>query len=257
MKNELTKYWGYFLMEFSRSKFYFGDTLIRFLLTGLRLLLPWGVFTILVKEGKMDYNLAKSMVWAVLVGQAMYYSTGRRIHNIIREEIRSGDISIRISEPINYIGAKLAQNFGFFIPNFLFIMVFFGLILMVFVPTSINFLTMGIMALISFLLVNMVNIFVGLTSFVLEENDGIFYLTSKLFLILGNQIIPVALMPLWVSGIAKFTPFYLGLSAPIEVAAGRLNFGFALAAGLINFIILMTINQLMLGKLRKLLILNG
>lgn len=244
-------------MEFSRSKFYFGDTLIRFLLTGLRLLLPWGVFMILVREGKMDYELAKSMVWAVLVGQAMYYSTGRRIHNVIRDEIRSGDISIRISEPINYIGAKLAQNFGFFIPNFLFIMLFFGILLRIFIPTNINLLTMTVMALVSFLIVNMVNIFVGLTSFVIEENDGIFYITSKLFLILGNQIIPVAIMPLWVGNIAKFTPFYLGLSAPIEVAAGRLDFWFTLVVGLVNFLLLMAVNQTMLNKLRKLLILNG
>ena len=257
MKAEINKYWGYFQMEFKRSKFYFGDTLIRLLLTGLRLLLPWGVFAALVTEGKLDLVTARSMVWAVLIGQAMYYSTGRRIHNIIREEIRNGDISIRISEPLNYIGAKLAQNFGFFIPNFLFLIIFFGGILSVLAPSKINWLALGVMVLISFLLVNMVNIFVGLTSFVLEENDGIFYLTSKMFLILGNQIIPVALMPAWVVGVAKFTPFYLGLAAPIEVAAGRLDFGFAIMAGLINFAFLMTINQIMLFKLRKLLIING
>ena len=257
MKQEIGKYWGYMLMEYRRSKMYFGDTIVRLLLTGLRLMLPWGVFLILVKEGKMDMVTAKSMVWAVMIGQAIYYSTGRRIHNVIREEIRTGEISTRISEPINYIGAKLSQNFGFFVPNFLFLLIIFGTILSFFAPTNINWFQLLFMSLISYLLVNMVNIFVGLTSFIIEENDGIFYITSKMFLILGNQIIPVALMPLWVVGFAKYTPFYLGLAGPIEVASGRLDFTFAIIVGIVNIAIMMAINQFMLSKLRKLIIING
>jgi membrane protein DedA with SNARE-associated domain len=88
------KYWGYYLMEYKRTRFYSGDLLVRVFLISMRLALPYSVFAAMMKMGKIDYATVKAMVWAVMIGQIIYYSTGRRIHNQIREEIRSGDISI-------------------------------------------------------------------------------------------------------------------------------------------------------------------
>lgn len=253
---DLNKYIGFFLMEYKRVRFYFLEQAVHSMIIALRLALPYSVFFALIKTGQISQDTANAMLWAVLVGQILYNSN-LRLHAKIREEIRTGDITIRISEPVNYVLAKLSQSLGKFIPSFLIMALIFFPILAVFFPAKVNLLTLTIFTIVSFLITNLINVIVGLTSFLIEENDGIFYIVSKLFLIFGNQIIPVALMPLWVIQFAKLTPFYFGLAAPIEAASGRLDLVSGLLTSGFYIVVLYLITQLMLSKLRKRLILNG
>jgi ABC-2 type transport system permease protein len=253
---DLQKYLGFFLMEYQRVRFYFTELVVRSLIISIRLALPYSVFQVLVKTGQITQNTANAMLWAVLIGQILYGSN-IRLHTKVRDEIRSGDISIRISEPVNYVLAKLAQSFGKFFPTFIAMSAIFFPILLYLFPSKINLPLLTIFTIISFVVTNLINMIIGLSSFVIEENDGIFYIVSKLFLIFGNQIIPVALMPLWVIQLAKLTPFYYGLAAPIEAASGRLNWLEGLGISVAYIVILYLISQLMLSKLRKRLILNG
>lgn len=254
--DEFQKYFGFFLLEYKRVKFYFSEVLIRIILICLRLALPYSVFSALVKLGKIDQSTANAMLWAVLVGQILYGSS-LRLQNRVKDDIRSGDISIRLSEPVNYVLAKLFQSFGYFVPTFTTLTIIFFLGLSIFFPSSFNIFILIIFSLFSYLVMNLVNIIVGLTSFIIEENDGVFYITSKFFLIFGNQIIPVALMPAVVIKIAQFTPFYYGLAAPIEAASGRLNLVTGSLTALFYIVFLYLLSQFMLSKLKKKLILNG
>ena len=255
MRN-LNKYVGFFLMEYKRVRFYFVELVVQSLTISVRLALPYTVFLALIKTNQISQETANAMLWAVLVGQILY-GASLRLHSKIRDEIRTGDISIRISEPVNYVLAKLSQSLGKFIPSFSIMALIFFPILALFFPAKVNSLTLTIFTLVSFLITNLTNIIVGLTSFLIEENDGIFYIVSKLFLIFGNQIIPVALMPVWLIQFAKLTPFYYGLAAPIEAASGRLDLLPGLLTSGVYILVLYLITQIMLSKLRKRLILNG
>jgi ABC-type uncharacterized transport system permease subunit len=250
------KYLGFFLMEYQRVRFYFTELVVRSLIIAIRLALPYSIFQILVRTGQITQATANAMLWAVLIGQILYGSN-IRLHTKVRDEIRNGDISIRISEPVNYVLAKLSQSFGKFLPSFIAMAAIFFPILFYLFPSKVNVPLLILFTLISFAVTNLRNMIVGLSSFVIEGNDGVFYIVSKLFLIFGNQIIPIALMPLWTIQMAKLTPFYYGLAAPIEAASGRLNWAEGLVISLVYIVVLYLISQLMLNKLRKRLILNG
>ncbi|MBU1088706.1 ABC-2 family transporter protein, partial [Patescibacteria group bacterium] len=133
----------------------------------------------------------------------------------------------------------------------------FFLILKILTSSRFNLIVLILFSILSYLVMSLINIIVGLTSFIIEENDGIFYITSKLFLIFGNQIIPIALMPDWAIKLAQITPFYFGLSAPVEVAFGRLAVLKGLLVAVFYIIFLYSISQFMLVKLKRKLILNG
>jgi ABC-type uncharacterized transport system permease subunit len=252
----ISKYIGYFLMEYKRVKFHFGELILRVITITLRLALPYSVFAILVQTQKISQFEANSMLWAVLIGQIIYGST-MKLDLKIREDIRSGDISIRMSEPVNYIGMKLSQSFGHFLPMFFVLTVIFFPIMSLVFPCKTNIFILMLFMTTSFLINNLVNGIVGLMSFVVEENDGIRYIVSKLFFVMGNQVIPVALMPLWFVNIAKLTPFYLGLAAPAEAAAGRLDIVSGLLWSGVYVLLFWFIAQTMLSSLRKKIILNG
>lgn len=250
------KYFGFFLIEFHRTKFYFGDIFVRILMIVLRLALPYSVFFVLAKNNQITFSTATAMLWAILMGQILNGSNFK-LHEKIRDDIRSGNISIRLSEPVNYVLAKLFQCFGFFIPTFLILSLIFLPFFIVFFPTNLNLFILIAFSFLSCLIISLIGVIVGLTSFIFEENDGIFYITQKLFLIFGNFIIPVALMPFSVYNIAKFTPFFLAFASPIEAASGRFDIFLGFFLYIFYILFLFFISQWMLSSLQKKVILNG
>ena len=120
------------------------------------------------------------------------------------------------------------------------------------------FATIGFsVSIISALICNLISLNIGLTSFLIEENDGILLISQKLFMIFGNQMIPVMLMPLWIQTIAKYTPFYLGLAGPIEVASGRWSVIGASFSGTAYIIFFLILAQWQVRTIRRRMITNG
>jgi ABC-type uncharacterized transport system permease subunit len=92
---------------------------------------------------------------------------------------------------------------------------------------------------------------------VVEENEGINWIVSKLFFIFGNQVLPIALMPDKLISFAKVTPFYLALAAPIEAAAGRLNWVSGLTWSVGYIVVLLGAAYWLLGLIKGRLVNNG
>lgn len=254
--NSFSKYFGFFLIEYKRVKFYFGDIFVRILTIILRLALPYSVFFVLAKNNQISSATVNAMLWAVLIGQILNGSS-LRIHEKIRDDIRSGNISIRLSEPVNYVLAKIFQYLGFFIPKFFILSLIFDPILFIFFPSNINLLVLISFSFLSSLVASLVSVVVGLTSFIFEENDGVFYIAQKLFMIFGNAIVPIALMPAVFYNFGKFTPFFLGFAAPIEAASGRFDVLLGFCLYIFYILFLFFISQMMLSSLQKKVILNG
>lgn len=256
MQKSLQKYYGFFLIEYQRVKLYIPDIIVRALIISLRLALPYSVLSVLVSTRQIDQEMANAMIWAVLIGQILN-GASFKVHMKIREDIRTGNISTRLSEPVNYIYAKLFQCFGYFIPLFVTYSLIFFVICAFLFPTDINIPVLLLFTFLSFLVLNSISIILGLTSFMIEENDGLYWITMKLFFIFGNQVIPVALMPVAVINFAKYTPFYLGLAGPIEAASGRLDIVQGIITSIIYIILFMFVAQFMLNKFKKRLVMNG
>ena len=96
-----------------------------------------------------------------------------------------------------------------------------------------------------------------MSSFFIEENDGIELVVGKLMFIFGNQVIPIILMPLWVQNFARLTPFYMALAAPIDIASGRYSMIYGFGEGVFYIAILLLLAKFMLNRIKRKLVLNG
>jgi ABC-type uncharacterized transport system permease subunit len=255
-QNIFSKYYGYFLMESKRVKLYLPDLIMTVLKISIRLILPWSVFAILAETGEITDEFAISMLWAVLIGQLLT-SSAPKVHQTIKREVRTGDIATRINEPSNYYFARFSGAVGYFINRFLVLGTLFIIPFWLFLGGDINPVILLVGIPIALALFLSVNIIVGLTSFVIEESDGLFWITQKLFFVFGNQLIPVALQPGLAVEIARWTPFYMALAAPIEVASGREDplFAFALSAFYIALFIMLGL--FIQREIQKKLVSNG
>ncbi len=243
-------------MEKNRVFLYLPDLLFRSLVICVRLALPWSVFAILAETGEITHEFARSMIWAVLIGQVMT-SSSLKLHDIVKKEVRTGEISTRISEPANYYLAKIFGSAGYFVPRFTILSILFFLPFSVFVGGNIDILSMVIFIPLGTAIFLTINMIIGLLSFIIEENNGIFWIFNKLFLVFGNQVIPVALLPASVIEYARWTPFYLSLAGPFEVASGREDFLWAFTVSTLYILAFVMLGIFMLKKIRKELISNG
>ncbi len=176
----MNKYIGYFLLEISRMREYFEGVLASLLEILIRTLLPWTVYMTLISEAKITQSEAYTLLWALVAGQILH--KGRiRIYRIVKKDIRTGNIAIRLSEPVNYIGMRFFQSLGFFIPRYIFYSVICFSVLSVVAPVEINLFYLVAFTPFSFLITNLVFIMIGLSSFIIEENDGIYLIISKFF----------------------------------------------------------------------------
>ncbi len=252
----MNKYIGYFLLEWFRMREYFEGVITGLLEILIRALLPWTIYMTLISEGKITRSEAYSLLWALIAGQILHKSS-IHIYRIIKKDIRTGNIAIRLSEPVNYIGMRFFQSLGFFIPRYIFYSIICFIVLRLVAPVEVNILYMVTFTPFSFLIANLIYIMIGLSSFILEENDGVYLIVGKLFLIFGNQILPVALMPDKVVDFAKKTPFYLAYAGPGEISFGRADFTMSLLLAVIYIVIFWLLTQMLLNKLKKHMILNG
>jgi ABC-type uncharacterized transport system permease subunit len=255
-QNIFSKYYGYFLMESKRVKLYLPDMLMSVATISMRLILPWSVFAILAETGEITDEFAISMLWAVLIGQLLTASAPR-INKTIKQEVRTGDIATRINEPSNYYFARFSGAIGYFINRFLVLGVLFIVPFWLFIGGDTNPILLLVGIPIALTLFLSINIIVGLTSFIIEESDGLFWITQKLFFVFGNQLIPVALLPGLAVEIARWTPFYMALAAPIEVASGREDPLFALTLSSIYIALFVMLGLYIQRKIQRKLVSNG
>jgi ABC-type uncharacterized transport system permease subunit len=256
MANELQKYWGYFMLEFKRTSFYWPGLLFRISLITLRLVLPFSVFEILRRTGKITDFDASFALWAVLIGQILH-NCDIRLSKKIKQEVRSGDIVVRLMDPTNYVLAKIAGSLGFFLPSFIIYSLIFIPIVYLILPIKFNLLVLLIFTLVAALISNLIGLLIGMSSFFIEENEGIELVVGKLMFIFGNQVIPIILMPVWIQNIARTTPFYMALSAPIDVASGRYSAFLAFGQGIVYILLFLWFAIWMLSQIKRKLVLNG
>jgi ABC-2 type transport system permease protein len=252
----MTKYWILFKLELNRFWLYKWDQIASALLLVIRLILPSGLLFSLQKAGQIGLSEVYLGLWAIAFGQ-VFRGAAPRIDNTIKNDIRTGLIQLRLSEPISYIGYQFSKYLASSLASIVFLSVIILLPLSFIIPVEFDITLALFISLLGLLLHFNIKILVGLSSFVMEENEGVVWIVNKLFLIFGNQIIPVFLLPVWFFELARCTPFYLVLAAPIDVASGRVSL-VNVIFGLIVYILLTGLGaHLLFNQLQKKLIFNG
>lgn len=162
------------------------------------------------------------MIWYVIITEIIWGATdGRRYCRKISDDIRSGNIAYIINKPYSYIGYAISSHLGettiktiiAMVVGFAMGMIFLKEFPILSIPAIIIVLFSGILAvLINSLLVT----FIGLISFIIEDSNPIFWLYSKMILILG-VLFPIEYFPGILAQIMRYSPIYVTCYGPAKL----------------------------------------
>ncbi|MFC5651644.1 ABC transporter permease [Paenibacillus solisilvae] len=166
----------------------------------------------------------KQIVWYLVFTEALTMA-GPPLCGRIEEEVKNGDIAVRLIRPLSYVGyhyiSYLAEAYIRF-----FVHLFAGSVigwLFVGAP-SFGFGWVGLFTLsfgaltIAFLL----HMTVALCAFWVEETRGMEFVLNKLQFTVGGMLLPLDLMPEWLQRICAWLPFQAVLYFPARTAV---NYG--------------------------------
>ena len=162
------------------------------------------------------------MIWYVIITEIIWGATdGRRYCRRIVNDVRGGNIAYMINKPYSYIGYAVSSHLGettiktliAIIVGFAFGMIFLKNFPALSIPAIIIVILSSLFAvLINSLLVT----FIGLISFVIEDSNPIFWLYSKMILILG-VLFPIEYFPGILSQIMRYSPIYVTCYGPAKL----------------------------------------
>ncbi len=162
------------------------------------------------------------MIWYVIMTEIIWYAVdGRRYCRKISNDVKSGNIAYIMNKPYSYIGYAFSSHLGeTTIKTIIAMVVGFGmgiLLLKGFPVPNVMFAVITAVSVLLAILIDMLFVtFIGLISFVIEDSQPIFWLYSKLILILG-VVFPIEYFPEAIAKIIRFTPIYVTSYGPAKL----------------------------------------
>ena len=162
------------------------------------------------------------MIWYVIITEVIWGATeGRKLCRKICNDVRGGNIAYMINKPYSYIGYAVSSHMGeTTIKAIIAIVVGLGLGT-IFLNGFPNISILGILlVLISGILAVIINTllitFIGLFSFLIEDANPLFWVYSKMILVLGT-IFPIEFFPGIIGQIIKYSPIYVTCYGPAKL----------------------------------------
>ncbi|MBC7659482.1 MAG: ABC-2 family transporter protein [Chitinophagaceae bacterium] len=217
----------------------------------MRLAYPWGFWTSLIAElfivGSMNWFLWNAIIdsrggvgfpgfttWG-LVLYTMITTTLRKVQVNseqfigIAEDIYTGSLNKYLVYPVPYFGFRFAMHLG----SSLMSLLQSGAALGFFwyfaarhaqpLPTVSAITQFLAMVMVSIGLRFVINSAIQATAFWFEQIWALLVLFSFLIALLGGQLIPLSLYPVWAQEILQYTPFPILAALPAEALLGRLS----------------------------------
>lgn len=162
------------------------------------------------------------MIWYVIITELLWMSlSGRGLCQRICNDVRTGNVAYNINKPYNYVGYSLASHLGLVTIRFMMIGVI-GLVLGYLFLGGFPTLTLlqGLGVLLSCVLATVINalliISIGLISFYIEDANPLYWLYSKVILVIGT-LFPVEFFPQVLQPIIKMSPIYVVSYGPAKL----------------------------------------
>lgn len=167
------------------------------------------------------YNM-NQMIWYVMITEVLWYSLGgRNLCRKISNDVKGGNIAYNLNKPYNYVQYVLASRLGEILIRTI-IYIISAIIIGAFLVGEFPKLgIIGIIAVIlSGILATAINIllitFVGLFSFIIEDANPLYWLYSKLILVIGT-LFPIEFFPQTLQKIFKYSPIYVVSYGPAKL----------------------------------------
>lgn len=157
----------------------------------------------------VDY---KTTLWSMFIYFCIMILNIRRIHKLMMDDVKSGNVEMFLNKPINYVLLSFYKIIGQGIYSFTVISIIGSIImlatigfpdinLVLFIPSLIITLVLG--TILSLLMYSIL----GLLSFFIQDVRPIHWIIDKLVMALGGSYLPVALFPPLMKFIAFISPF--------------------------------------------------
>jgi ABC-2 type transport system permease protein len=153
------------------------------------------------------------------------------------EQIRDGLIAPYLLKPLPHITFILLEDLGWKIMKTLLFMPVFGLTLVwlrdyLIVPSDpLVWLSLLATLPLAYTLFFLIAYLVGLTTFWLQEAMSLTHVKDLLVMLLGGAMVPLALFPDWLQGVAALLPFQYIYAFPVGIYLGQVQVA-AVAQGL-------------------------
>lgn len=160
------------------------------------------------------------MIWYLVATEAIVLSLPR-IHAVLEQEVKDGDLALRLNKPYSYLGFHYASFLG---------EALLKLATMLLVGGATAYLLVGgfdfrweaaPLLLVVYLVTHLINFFyigtIGLLAFWVEEVFGLVLLFDRMKWILGGMLIPIQVYPDGVRQIVELLPFQYMIGGPARL----------------------------------------
>ena len=211
------KYIEYFKIGFKKSieyKSYIIGTLITPIFMGFFFFFLWSYIFAAQSAGDQDFTIGgftfEEMIIYLIIGLLINSAKSSDISNKISEVIKTGDISIFLCRPVNFVKALLFEGLGTKIIPLLMFTILLSIMTKIFglpFPTGTILIIFLIYAILMLLFDIILYILIGGLSFWFIEIWGIKASIEQILWILSGRVLPLTLFPTIFQSILTFTPF--------------------------------------------------
>ncbi len=173
------------------------------------------------------YSLEEMVTYVVIgwIARSLCFST---IDWDIEELVRSGQISVYLSRPVNFQGMMLCQAFGEFVFRLVFFTVPIGLAVLplfsIEAPASgMNTIFFGFAVLGSFVISAQINFLVGLVAFFIKSIHSLMQAKHYLIQLFSGLLLPLSFFPGWAEQVLSALPFQFITFVPLQIYLGKIE----------------------------------
>lgn len=238
----MRKYIYIFKSEIMSSLQYVANIFINFIGYFTHILVFFNLWNYIYDDpSKLINGYSKvQMVWYVVITEILWSIIGgRKLCRRIVEDVKGGNIAYNLNKPYSYIGYVVSSHLGevaIKMVVYSILGITLGFIFLNKFP-NINFIQV-ILVMTSGMLATIINTLIitgiGLISFKMEDANPLYWLYSKIILILGT-LFPIEVFPESIQGISKLSPIYVVSYAPAKLFV-NFEYNMAMKIFLMQFI---------------------
>ncbi|HEY3365810.1 MAG TPA: ABC-2 family transporter protein [Symbiobacteriaceae bacterium] len=165
------------------------------------------------------YSLPE-MIWYLVATEAIVMSMPR-IHATLEQEVKDGDLALRLNKPYNYLLFHYSQFIGEGLFKLATVLALGGLTAYLLVGGFAFYWPALPVFLLLWVTTQTVNFFysasVGLLAFWMEEVSGVYLLFDRFKWILGGMLLPLEIYPPAVRRVAEVLPFRYMIAGPARL----------------------------------------
>lgn len=170
-------------------------------------------------DGFAGYSLA-DVIWYLVATEAIVWSMPR-IHRVLEQEVKDGDVALRLNKPYTYLLFHYSQFIGEGLLQLATALAVGGLTAYLLVGGFPFQWAAAPVFLLLWLTTQSINFFyaasIGLLAFWVEEVSGIYILFDRVKWILGGMLLPLELYPAAVRRVAEALPFRYMIAGPARL----------------------------------------